>query len=503
MRDSHVSSRTSLRRSAILTAVTVMLLFVAVAGRPASAAAGGPGAWTNISGPVGSLLVQPDTARGGGGALHVVWGVYGTPDYLRYRQIAANGSLAGATQELTPGGWPTISNRPAIVAAPSGSTTDVMVFSGGQSPGASPTYSGLVSWLSPDNGSSFLPTPALVTSDGNAYGGDASAVVTPGSVFQTWAGTAGVFVHQGETPSPAAQNVNDVGNYGYNPAFGYDAVSGRLYVVAQYNATGKEGLWFRQIDPASGSTVGGSVSLNNSWTTYSGIRSFDLQDMRTPVTGLVGQPVVLVAYPTGYPSTTALRVWRITMGVPQAVQSNTVLAGGTSTKTATAVAADPNGRAWVVWTQQSSGRYTVYARRSNVGATVWGQTVSVAGPSGTGQLWQLAANAQSDRVDVLGQFSNSASTSNAIYHTQLYAGLTVTVSPSAGKVGKTFTAKVTVKDAGAAVSGATVKIGAKTATTGATGVASLNVTGTKTGKLAVTVTKSGYVNGSASITIKR
>ena len=501
MLDFPVNLRTPLRRFAILSAFTAMILVAIVAGRPGWAAAGGPGTWTNISGPVGSLLVQPDTVRGSGGALHVVWGVYGTPDYLRYGQIAANGSGVGATKELTPGGWPTISNRPAIVAPPSGSTTDVLVFSGGQSPGASPTYSGLVSWLSTDNGASFLGTPALVTSDGNAYGGDASAVVTPSAVFQTWAGTAGVFVHQGETPSPAAQNVNDIGNYGYNPAFGYDAVSGRLYVVAQYNATGKEGLWFRQIDPASGSAVGGSVALNNSWTTYSGIRSFNLQDMRTPVTGLVGQSVVLVAYPTGYPSTTALRVWRLTPGAPQSAQSNTVLASGGSEKHATAVAADPSGRAWVVWTQSTSGRYQVYARRSNVGATAWGQTVSVTGPSGTGTLWLLAANAQSDRVDVLGQFT--AGSGNAIYHTQLLAGLTVTVSPSTGKAGKTFTAKVTVKDAGAAVGGAKVKIGAKTATTGATGVASLKVTSKKAGKLAVSVTKTGYVNGSASITIKR
>jgi len=501
MSDSHVSLRTSLWRFAVLAAFTAMILVALVAGRPAWAAAGGPGTWTDISGPVGSLLVQPDTARGDGGVLHVVWGVYGTLDDLKYRQIAANGKPAAAAQDLTPGGWPILSSRPAIVAAPTGSTTGVDVFSGAQSPAA--VLEGLADWYSGDNGASFGPAPVVVTSDGAAYGGDVSAVVVKGVTFQTWAGTLGVFVHRGETPSPPAQNVNDVGNYGYNPAFGYDAVSGRLYVVAEYNATAREGLWARQIDPATGLPAGASFQLNNSSTAYSGTRSFDLKDTRTPVAGLVGQPVVVVAYPTGYPSTTKLRVWRITPGVPQPVQSDTVLAGGGPDKSATAVAADPNGRAWVIWTQQSSGRYTVYGRRSNVGATAWGQMVSVAGPVGTGALWQLAANAQSDRVDVLGQFSNKVGTSNTIYHTQLYAGLTVTVSSSAGKVGKTFTAKVTVKDAGAAVSGATVKIGAKTATTGATGVASLNVTGTKTGKLAVTVTKSGYVNGSASITIKR
>jgi hypothetical protein len=483
----------------VLAALAAALVLAGVAVRPPAAAAGGPGAWTDISGPVGSLLVQPDTARGGG-VLHVVWGVSGTLDDLKYRQIAANGTPAGATKDLTPGGWPILSSRPAIVASPAGSSTGLDVFAGAQSPAA--VLEGLADWYSGDNGASFGPAPVVVTADGAAYSGDVSAGVVNGVTFQTWAGTAGVFVHRGETPSPAAQNVNDVGNYGYNPAFGYDAASGRLYVVAEYNATAKEGLWARQIDLATGLPVGGSFDLNNSSTVYSGTRSFDLKDIRTPVAGLVGQPVVVVAYPTGYPSTTTLRVWRITPGVPQSVQSNTVLASGGPDKSATAVAADPNGRAWVVWTQQSSGRFTVYARRSNVGATAWGQTVSVAAPSGTGTLWQLAANAQSDRVDVLGQFSNSASTSNAIYHTQLLAGLTVTVSPTKGKAGKKFTAKVTVKDAGVAVSGAQVKIGSKTATTKASGLASLKVKSSKTGKLAVSVTKTGYAKTSASITIK-
>jgi hypothetical protein len=493
--------RAPLRRIAFIAVLAAMTIIAAVAGRPAVAAAGGPGTWTNISGPVGSLLVQPDTARGSGGALHVVWSVYGTPQYFKYRQISANGTAGGAAN-LTPGGWPSLSNRPAIVGVPSGGTTDLLAFAGGISPGLSPTYEGLVSWLSNDNGASFLSTPALVSADGNAYGSDVSAVAVPGSLFETWAGSVGVFVHQGETPSPSAVNVNDVGNYGYNPAFGYDALSGRLFVVAEYNATGKEGLWFRRIDPSTGSIVGSSVALDKSWSTYSGTRSFDLQDIRTPVAGLVGRSAVIVAYPTGYPSATTLRVWRITPDGSGSVQSTAVLASGGSSKSATAVAADPNGRAWVVWTDTSGTRRHVYARRSNVGATAWGQTVSVLGPSGTGTLWQLAANAQAGRVDVLGQFSNGAGSSNTIYHTQLLAGLSVTVSPAKAKAGKAFTAKVTVKDAGSPVGGAKVKVGVKSATTNASGVARLKVTSSKAGKLPVTVTKSGYGKGSASVTIK-
>ena len=493
MRTSEGAQRPRQGRLGILALLAVALVFAGVAVRPPAAAAGGPGTWTDISGPVGSLLVQPDTARGG--ALHVVWSVSGTLDDLNYRQIAANGTPAGAIKDLTPGGWPILSSRPAIVAAPAGSTTGVDVFAGAQSPAA--VLEGLADWYSGDNGASFGPAPVVVTADGAAYGGDVSAVVTPGAVFQTWANTFGVFTHRGETPSPPAQNVNDVGNYGYNPAFGYDAVSGRLYVVAEYNATGKEGLWARQIDPATGLPAGGSFELSNSSTMYGGTRSFDMEDTRTPVAGLIGQAVVLVAYPTGYPSATTLRVWRITPGG----QTTSVLAGGASAKGATAVSADPSGRAWVVWTDSSSTPRRVYASRSNVGATAWGKTVSVPGPGGTDSLWQLAASAQSDRVDVLAQYGSGST--NRIYHTQVLAGLTVTVKPAKAKAGKTVTVKVTVKDAGVAVSGAKVKIGKKSATTAASGVAKVKVKATKAGKLVVTVTKAGYANASATIKVAR
>ncbi len=46
-------------------------------------------------------------------------------------------------------------------------------------------------------------------------------------------------------------------------------------------------------------------------------------------------------------------------------------------------------------------------------------------------------------------------------------------------------------------------IGTRTATTGVSGLASLKAKSKKAGKLAVSVTKAGYANGNASITIKR
>ena len=236
---------------------------------------------------------------------------------------------------------------------------------------------------------------------------------------------------------------------------------------------------------------------------YSGSPSFSQEDTRMPVAGLVGagQSAVIVAYPTGYPTTTTMRVWRIVPG--GGAPSTVVLASGGSQKDATAVAADPNGRAWVIWTDRSGdgSRRTVYASRSNVGATAWGKVVSLKGPTGTSTLWQLAASAQSDRVDVLAQYQKGSG--NAIFHTQLLAGLKVTVSPAKIKVGKTTTVSVTVTDAGSGVGGAKATIGTRSGTTSVAGVAKVKVKATKTGKLKVTVKKNGYAVGSATLTVTR
>jgi hypothetical protein len=470
--------------------VALLALSAAAAGRPQPAAAGGPGVWTDLSGPVGSLLVQPDAARGGGGVLHVVWATSGTTDDLVYRPVAASG-VAGTRQVLA-SGWPSL-NNPAIVYS-GGAAGEVGVFSGGQSPGD--VQDGLVRWYSTDNGATFAPMPGVISGPGGlAYQSPMAAVVTSQGTFEAWFNSS-VVVHKGVVPG-ADYNVNDAGADGWCPAFGYDGAADRLSVVWASNATGASGLRVRPIDQSTGAAAGPSFELANSTTLYAGHQEFSLKNMRTPVTGLAGQSVVVVAYPTGYPTSTTMRVWRLT----PSGQSNVVLASGGSEKDATAVAADASGRVWVVWTDKSSARRRVCAVRSNVGATAWGQIVSLAGPSGASTLWQLAAAAQSDRVDVLAQYQQG--TGNDIFHTQLLAGLTVKLSPVKVKAGKTVTVKVTVLDAGVAVPGAKATIGTKSATTSSTGVAKVKVKATKAGKLSVTVKKSGYAKGSATLKVTR
>jgi hypothetical protein len=486
------SSRPRLDRRSLVTVTFMALLLVlaVAAGRPQAATAGGPGVWTDISGPVGSLLVQPDSARGADGALHVVWSTSGSSDSLRYRPVSAAG-VAGSPQTLA-SDWGAV-NNPAIIYGPAAG--ELRVYDGGQSPGL--TLGGLFLWSSSDGGATFALRPGVVSGPGGlAYQSPMTATLTPAGAFQAWF-NSDVVVHRGDSPG-ADYDVNDAGPDGWCPAFGFDGASSTLYVVWASNATGANGLRFRRIDQATGDAVGPSAGLAKSTTAYSGNQEFSLKDTRTPVAGLVGQPAVLVAYPTGYPSSTTVRVWRLT---PAGVPASTVLAGGGGEKNVTAIAADPNGRAWVVWSVNSGSRQNVFAVRSNVGATAWGTVVSLKGPTGTDTLWQLAASAQSDRVDVLAQYQKGSD--NAIYHAQLLAGLKVTVSPSKVKAGKKTTVQVTVTDAGAGVAGAKVTIGKKSGTTSAAGVAKIKVTATKAGTLKVTVKKTGYATGSATLRVKR
>jgi len=491
-----IAARLVVRRVVPVLAVLALLSAVTAGGAAtaAPAEAGGPAVWTDLSGPVGSLLVQPRVARDAAGVLHVVWITGGSTQDLKQRVVAADGT-AGAEQTLAQG-WGAL-NNPAVVYD-NASPTPFLVFAGGiRSSAPGDGHEGMSLWTSVD-GSTWTLQPGLVSGPGGtAYVSDVSAVLTPSSVFQTWFGSSGVWSHRG-LANGGDQDVNDVGDYGYHSAFGYDSAASRLWLVAAYNATGRQGLWVREMDQATGAAVGASQQLPGSTTGYGGSQQFNMKQIPVPATGLTGQAGVVIAYPTGYPSTTQLRVWRLAGGST----ATTVLTGGTSEKGATAVAATPDGRAWVVWADNAGGARRIYASRSDAGATAWGAVTSLAVPPGSDALWQLAASAQAGgRLDVLAQVS--IGDDERIFHTQLWAGLHVTVVPKTARAKKPFTATVTVKDAGAPVAGASVAAGGRTAVTDGAGTAKLRLGVAKVGRLTVTVKKDGYQTATAAIVVKR
>jgi hypothetical protein len=482
------------RRPSLVITLLALALACVLGGAVGSApvGAGGPGTWTDVSGPVGSLLVQPRVARDAAGLLHVVWVVEGVKQDLKHRVIAADGT-AGAQQTLAEG-WGTL-NNPALVYDATAAAPFIVLAGGIRSSTPGDPHEGLNWWTSTD-GSAWTLQPGLVSGPGGiAYSSDVSAVLTPAGVFQTWFGTSGVWSHRGLV-NGGDHDVNDVGSYGYFSSLAYDSAADRLWLAAAYNATGKQGLWVREIDQTSGAAATASQLLPQSATPYEGRQDFNMKQMPVPATGLSGRPGVVVAYPTGYPSTTQLRVWRLADG-----STTTTVLGGAGDKGATAVAATADGRAWVVWADNAGGARRIHSSRSNVGATAWGAVSTVAVPPGTDALWELAASAQSGLVDVLAQASKSGD--DRIYHTQLFAGLSVSVAPRTAKARVPFTATVTVRDAGAALEGARVSVGGKTSVTDGSGVARLKLKAAKAGKMTVTVKHDGYQTATAAVTVKR
>jgi hypothetical protein len=143
-----MTSALSGRCGAVAIALLLLLTTLAlVAGRPDTAAAGGPGQWTEISGSVGSLLIQPAAARGAGGDLLVTWITEGAKQDLKFRRITA----AGAVSEMSTivSGYGAL-NNPAIVYE---RTLDdsVYLFAGG----VTSDCGGLHYWHSGDSGKSF------------------------------------------------------------------------------------------------------------------------------------------------------------------------------------------------------------------------------------------------------------------------------------------------------------------------------------------------------------
>jgi hypothetical protein len=212
--------------------------------------------------------------------------------------------------------------------------------------------------------------------------------------------------------------------------------------------------------------------MPGSFTNYAGSEESSQEIQRTPITGRAGGGV-FTAYSSGYPTTLRILAWRI--GSPDPI---VVARHGSRALSNPGIAADPEGRLWVVWSQNdSNGVPVVFARRSNAEATRFGGVVRARAPKALGDcnsLFSVTPAAQSDVLDVVANFTDGCSGGQvAFWHTQLRPGLTLAARP------QTFTRKATVvftvTDAGDPVAGARVSAGGESATTDEDGKASITL----------------------------
>jgi hypothetical protein len=424
---------------------------LALALAPAAHAAG----WKQVTASDGANTDQVSLLRTPDGTLHVAWR-HGAPtaDALMHTTIFRSGRI-GATSTVV-AGWSDVQN-PAIVSAPGG----IRMFWGAiRSTDPDETNQAMSTALSADGGTTWALQPGdVVQGNAQAHASPTAAVTLPGGTpLQTWYGTLGTWVHAGLTPAtPSFDYQAPMGSYGNLPGIAVGS-DGRAVLAWYSNANGHLGVYARDV-AADGSPVGGAVRMPGTSDMQIG------QTGRTPIAARTGGGMY-VAYPTGYPSLTRIRVWRVGAAASTLVGR---AAGGASAT----VAGDRNGRMWVVW--EDDGGPAVYARRSDRTGTDWGATVRVGRPKhGVSAYTVDASPVGKSALDVFGSFALNSGTPLATYTRRILPGLTL-LAAGAARRGEDAKVTFTVRDAGDPVKGAKVSAGGDAGRTDRRGKVTLTV----------------------------
>jgi hypothetical protein len=485
-----------IRRLATLAAITCAFAVAAPA-----AFAGGPGKWTRLTPPTQSNIDQPGYARTDDNVLQVLWNAPNAAssahDDLFRSSITLNGTLVGSNPVETD--WAGMSS-PALVVEAGGVHVDAF-FGGQRTTNANETNTNLNQSFSEDRGAQWQLLPGSRADGGAAYASPMSATRLGDVFWQAWGGTGvGAFSHRGTSAAAPILNLQDrIGGLccGYDANITADAVNNTVTAVWYSNSSDSPGVWSQSLDPATGNPVGQAARMPGSVTTFQGQLQSSSLDDRVPVATLPSGGSY-VAYPGGYPSSNKVLVWKIGPSAARKVGTNVASLAGTT------ISATDDNRLWVAWSANVGGVRRVFARRSNQGATTWGQPVTVKPPKGTSTFWSLFGEANPSGVlDALALVTTPAGI--ATWHSQVEPGLTLTASP--GKIKRSSKTEVTFKvtDAGDPVKGAKVKVGGKSGKTGSNGTVGIKLGpfGKKTKFLIAQATLDGYAYGQTGVKVKK
>jgi hypothetical protein len=240
--------------------------------------------------------------------------------------------------------------------------------------------------------------------------------------------------------------------------------------------------------------------MPGSITTFQGqTESIGLDD-RVPLATLPSGAGSYIAHPSGYPSSTKVLVWKIGPSAALKVATKVQSLAGTT------IAATDDNRLWVAWSAQVGSVRRIVARRSNPGATKWGQPVTVKPPAQTSSFWELYGDGNPDGVlDMLALVTTPAGI--ATWHSQLEPGLTLTAAPGKIKRSEKTEVQFTVTDAGSPVQGAKVKCAGESGKTGPKGTVDLKLgkfsKKKKKSPLVATATHDGYAPGKTGVKLKK
>jgi hypothetical protein len=435
----------------------------------ATAVAGAPGSWTRLPGTVINFA-EPGLARTDDGTLHVLWTrKNGTKEELVHAAVRPNGAVGPAAVAL--GGWSGMSH-PDLLRMPDGSLR--AFFGGIRSGSPNEPNDAMNSATAPAAGTPWTLTTGNVAQSTSAYATSVAGagLAKDGTPVSSWSTTPGVGYHFGLDPADSDVLIKADTCCLYDPDVGVDASTGAAYVAFWSNQKNAPGVFAQAI--AATAVKGPRTLAPGSVTSGDSLGA----DGRVPITGRLGAPGVYVVYGQGYPTFKSIAVWRVGSAKPQLV----IKADGAKHPN---VAAAPEGRLWVVWSQGTK----IMAARTNRAATRLGPPSVLSSPSG-GTVFRLNGEGSAGPLDLI---ANVSAGGQALWHQQVWPRLSLQATSVKRKSGRTVRYRVT--DAGDAVAGAKVKVGGKTYTTDKAGVVIVGFS--STAKANAVATKPGYVQATA------
>jgi hypothetical protein len=433
----------------IIAVVVVALAAGSALGAQARTAAGT--SWARVSGPT-EPGAQLGLARTADGVLHVVWNKGARSTSIYETRLSPAGRTIGTSTVATGfdgnGGL-------ALLAMPDKS---LQLFAAGETrPGAS--SHGITTYTAPEGGGSW-------SLQSGAYWGGAVAesagiigatLMKDGQVVTAWRGNAAAGVPPASIPPNGYEGGMTESRLATDQAGGGVVLSG-------VTNSGKGGIYVQQILPSRGSAVLLPLpSASNDWD--------------NGLSGRIGAPGVYV----GYADASAARLYRYGGGTK-------TLAKGPFTSATTC--AGPDGRLWVSWGSAAEG---LFATRSNKAATAFEPVQQLKLPQNTKDgLTYVQCEGSAGPADL---FADAfVGTAGGFWHAHVLAKLSVRASSAKGK------ATISVRDAGDAVAGVSIKVGSRHVTTDAKGQAAIAL---RPGSYAATATASGYAPAAVHFTVKK
>ena len=477
----HATLRSSFSqvRATRLLAGFAAVLAATLIGPASPALAVAPGQWGVIATGKGEpgTSEHPGLHRTPDGKLHVAW-VHeesALSHSLLERVISASATLLPGTTPIAKS-WVGLSDA-AFTDGPGG----LRVFFGGQQTTVTGTPLGIQTATHSGAGWS---APTQLT---DTYGIVSAAAVGSGQPVLAFQSQSRVAAYGGLVPGAAVLYLASGANDG-SPNIAVDS-AGRVVVAWCAFAPNAGGVYVQQIDAAATAPVGAPVVMPGSLTPFSGQRysTCVLQtevSRRIPLVARAGGGIYTAAS-AGYPSLSRVLVWRV--GSPQ---SMTVASRAGANHRQPQLAAARDGRVWAGWIEARAGTAVLVLRRSNRSATIFGAAVRVRAPSGW-QYGSFEASATTARLDVVAQLTRVDNT-NSLRHTVVLPGLTLRRVRVAQRPGGRRAVTYEVTDAGAKISGATVRSGRVSGRTNAQGRVTLVLGGSTRAK----ASKRGYTSAS-------